>query len=333
MYEQIKQKVKAVSGSFAEIKEKAKYFSENPNKFDLKFCFSEAITKINPGKKSFSVGAVDSGFFSDSFVGFDFCFVKVAGSVFEYKESKLVSSKHFPDTPKSAFITPDSYMQKDEFERFVSISRLKQELGLAKDIIENHKLDYFLLDGSLVPHPQDRIKKDSPNYGLYLELIKAYIGLYNSAEKRGTILVGCIEDSRSNLITKRLGLDIVNDLVLVNYALAKGTALNFFESGSENKVLDDILVIKPINLYSAFLKVNDYDLPLKIELLSPKQGVLDIIYFLSSHTKNYSYPAVIIDADLRAKLSFSEVNTIKNYIESVTDKEGIRKLRRNRRPF
>ncbi len=333
MYEQIKQKVKAVSDSFLKIKEKAVYFAQNLDAFEIEFLFSPKKREIENKELSFSVGAVDSGFFSDSFIGFDFCLVKVSGSVFKYEKNKLVESKRYPLNIKPIFITPDAYLQSDEFDKFVSISRLKQELLLAKEIIEQNDLNYFLLDGSLIPHPQDKLKKESLIYDEYLGLIKCFVDLYAIAEKKNTKLAGCIEDSRSNMITKQLNIDKVNDLILLNYALKKKEAINFFNSGKNNKMLDDINNFKQVELFSCFLKINDYDLPLKIEMLSPDEDIIDIIYFLSSHTKNYSYPSVIIDADLRAKLCFSEVNTIKNYIESITNKEGIRKLRRNRRPF
>ncbi|MDD4983916.1 MAG: DNA double-strand break repair nuclease NurA [Candidatus ainarchaeum sp.] len=333
MYEQIREKIKGVKDSFVLITEKAKGIFDSSQIKDLKFIDSAALIDIKNDKKTFSVGAVDSGFFSDSFVGFDFCFVKISGSVFYYKNGKLEENKRFPKNPLAVFFTPDACLQKEEFERYVSITRIKQELLLARQIIETNDLDYFLLDGSLIPHPMDRLKKDSEIYKEYQELISSYLTLYVAAEKKKTRLIGCVEDSRSNFFTKKFGLEKFNDSIFLNAALNKKQGVNFFRAGEENKILDDLNAHKKVDLYVGYVKVNDYDLPLRIEMIDPCKEAIEVIYFLASHTKNYSYPSVIIDADLRAKLSPNEINTVKAYIEGISNIQGIKKLRRNRRPF
>jgi hypothetical protein len=301
----------------------------------------EQLQSIEENSKGKVIGA-DSGFFESSLTGLDFCYIKSSGSYFEYN-SKLVKYERLTENPIYEFKISDSILQKDEIQKFVSIARLKQELSLLENGIKNKNPDYALIDGNILPQPVDRPNNNSQLYSQYEELLDSFVRLYDLAKSQNTVLIGAVEDSRANSFLKlalneKDFLHSVNDILYLNYILEKHECISFFPiySVESNIIYNDLKQYGDFNFYSSYLKVND-DYPLRIELQynnfseNKLKEIKGFISYISSYSKDYCFPSVLLDADKQAKLNANEVNIVKNLVDSSILSHGIKHLRRERR--
>ncbi|MEM4662784.1 MAG: hypothetical protein QXM75_02060, partial [Candidatus Diapherotrites archaeon] len=94
------------------------------------------------------------------------------------------------------------------------------------------------------------------------------------------------------------------------------------------------------NIYAFYIRISEYDMPLRVEtLISQKsdikeeiEKVASVVYALSKGHREYSYPFVLIEADLHARLMPQEVDAVMDRINSMLNSTSFA-LRRNRRPF
>ena len=304
----------------------------------------EQLQVISENSKGKIIG-VDSGFFESSLTGLDFCYIKCAGSYFEY-DKKLVKYEKLSTNPIYEFKISDFILQKDEIQKFVSIARLKQELALLELGIKNKNPDYALIDGNILPQPVDRPNNNSQLYSQYEELLSAFVRLYDLAKSNNTVLIGSVEDSRANSFLKltqkdfdtRSLLNSCSDIVFLNYILEKMQCISFFPiySVESNIIYNYLKQYGDFNFYSSYLKVND-DYPLRIELQynnyseNKLKEIKGTIAYISKYSKDYCFPSVLLDADKQAKLTVKEIEIIKNLVTNSIIPFGIKPLRRERR--
>ncbi|MEK6954850.1 MAG: DNA double-strand break repair nuclease NurA [Candidatus Micrarchaeota archaeon] len=299
------------------------------------------------------VAAVDGGLLAEELHSIDIVLVRAAAVIFEYENSKLKKHHYHPSSfPDYEVYTP-SALDAHEAIWFRNIARLEKEISCAIEAIEKYAPKALFLDGSIVPQVSDKPAKESEIYPHYENLVEKYKKLFSISEKSNCLLVGIIKDSRGkqflNLAQRHLGLGVADDMVLkktndsaflFNLLNEKERTFAFkYASITEHPILRDLHEYAD-RISSFYLKAVKYDRPLRIDFLLPEgdgkriEETASLIYSLSKHNSQYAYPAILIEADLRAAMDPKELEIVYGRIfSSLGRQSSIFKLRRNTRPF
>ncbi len=304
--------------------------------------------KVEAGEINGLVGAVDGGLLAQEFHGIDLVITRAVAVVFEYENSKRKAHKYYPSPIVTPDVEADEYLETHEFLWYKSLLRLRKELSTARGAIETLKPNFMLMDGSVVPQITDKPGEGSPIRSLYGEVIDEYKMLYKSADLNNCSLVGVIKDSRGKrfveIIRRYLGpegeiLGKAHDTGFLNFLLKEGErTFTFRYSGSqkEHQVLKD-LEDWGTKVDAFYLKAVEGDRPLRVEFIEGKRSfdeIASLIFTLSRINKNYAYPAVLIEADLRAALDQAELDRVYGELVAKTGlRSSMMKLRRDSRPF
>jgi hypothetical protein len=182
---------------------------------------------------------------------------------------------------------------------------------------------------------------------LYEEVLAAYQSLYESAWKANTTLLGVIKDSRSrrfiDIVQKHSqheqGFMHTSDTNFLYFMLEPGErtcAFPYSSSSSKHPVLRDLGQWSG-KILSFYLKPVKDDRPLRVEFLSGQRTFSEIasaVHSLSCTHKAYAYPAVLIEADLRAAMPPDEFERAYGALFSRLGRRmSLLRLRRNERPF
>ncbi|MEM4554821.1 MAG: DNA double-strand break repair nuclease NurA [Candidatus Anstonellaceae archaeon] len=313
-------------------------------------CFEQMLEKqlyyrVEPAKAEGKVAAVDCGIVGQEFHGFDFLVSRTVGVVFEYQENKPKKHWYFPSASPTLKYDIRGGLENYELAWHKSLFRLKNEILCAAELISKHKPEYIFLDGSIAPLISDKPSEESQMLPLYKEVIELYKHLYESCLKSSCTLCGIIKDSRSKrfveIVSKhpQIGEKLKNtaDSNFLFFLLQQGERTCAFEySSCKHHVLKDLGEWAD-KIISFYIKPVENDRPLRVEFLSNSRSFSEIASFvhtLSCLHKAYAYPAILIEADLRAALSYEEVE--RTYGLLFSKLKGIPelwKLRRNMRPF
>jgi hypothetical protein len=318
--------------------------------------FAFPVSKCIPEGK---VAAVDSGFVGRRLASTEIVFIRAVGVVFSYAQGKLVSCDYHPGYYR--FPEPkigSNGLDADEAMCSASLIRLLEELKAAEETIKRHKPSFCLLDGSIIPQYADKPKKGSKVHRFYKSIIDEFQKLYAVAEKNNCCLVGCVEDSRGsrvreilqkqvlperNLIEPAL-LDDLTDSLLLDPLLSMGErsfSFPYTSSVKEHPILMDYGSKWADSVYGLYLKAAELDRPLRVEFLragnedltAKADAVASLVYALSCMHREYAYPSVLIEADLRARLMPEEIETVYNKIMDRLGAGSRLSLRRSNRPF
>ncbi len=317
------------------------------------------VFPLQPKELNCRICGSDSGFVSKSLHSIDLVLVRAVGVLFEYQNGVVKKTRYWPsffDFPKP-FLS-NRGMDLDELSISASLVRLKEEIGLAKQMIEEEKPDFCLIDGSLVPQYADKPKKDSAVSKQYHDMLFSFVDLYRTAHKAGTQLVGCVEDSRGSrfqgIVRETLlphfkqpapsGLDSVLDSVLLDHLLQQNErsfAFPYTKNIKDHAILQDFGPLGE-KVFACYLKPSELDRPLRMEFLHFEENgsltehanqIASTILSLSSLHREYAFPSVLIEADLRARLKPEEIDLVFNKICDKLSKKMRMQLRRNSRPF
>lgn len=304
-----------------------------------------------------TIAGVDSGFVGKNLFSLDLILIRAVAAIFQYENSRLKKAEYLPNF----FSFPEPHLSSNalethDFEISKSLKRLIEEVNLSKRTIIEKNPDYLFIDGSIIPQHQDKPRKESKLKTPYHELLHNFQEFYEVAEKNNCELIACVEDSRGSRFRTLLQeeilakenfrevseLDECFDSVLLDYLLKKGErsfAFTYSKSISEHPILMDYAPKWANKVHAFYLKPAEYDRPLRVEFLSngniSKQAskIASIVYAQSSQHKTYAYPAVLIEADMRARLKPEEIDIIYNKILDKLSKGFKVKLRRENRPF
>ncbi len=330
------------------------------NNFSLqKSFYNPEENIINPivieKNQNLSFLGVDSGFVNKQFNFANLIIIKEAGALFNYKDSKLSSVKYFPKIYNIAkpYLTTSS-LEIEEIIWNTSILRLKKELSLSKEIMEFEKVNFSLIDGSIIPQYLSKPSKDSKYYKDYSFLLSLFFSLYEISKTKKIFLVGCVEDSRAdrffNILKNNYFKDKINfdlsDSFLVFSLLSKNQrtcVFKYTDDLREHPILKDFPKEIVDNLYVCYLKLSEEDYPLRIEFIYFKEFGMSLkeytdyivsnIASISSFNKRYIYPAPLIEADLQSRLKIQEIDLlVRNFLEK-TKKFGLKVPRREARSF
>jgi len=294
-----------------------------------------------------AIAAVDSGIAGEELHGFDLLLMRSVGAVFEYKNSKVIGHKYYPSALPKMEYDIRSGLDSHDVMWHKSLFRLKGELSCATQLIEKHAPSALLLDGSIAPLLSDKPSEDSEMRPLYDEVVEVYRRLYETAWAKGCTLLGVIKDSRSkrfiDIISKHAqgeaGLAHTSDTNFLFFLLEAGErtcTFKYSSSPSSHQILKDLGSWSE-KILSFYLKPVKDDRPLRVEFLSGQktfEEVATLVHSLSRMHKAYAYPAVLIEADLRAALDEDEFERAYGSLFSKLGRSSsLLRLRRNSRPF
>ncbi len=305
---------------------------------------------------SLKASGVDSGFVSKQLNFVNITIIKESGVFFDYQDGELKDYKYFPNMynlPKPYLSS--SSLELEEIMWNTSISRLEKELEISSLILGQTKPNIHFFDGSLVPQYINKPTKDCPQKKKYEHLISRFLSVYKETKEKNIFLVGCIEDCRANRFFSILKTEIFNDqeidfelfdAFVVFSLLEKNQRTGVFKYSKDPKshpILADFPEEIRDNLYCCYLKLSDNDYPLRIEFvyykdfgLSLKEytdKIVTMISNISAFNPKYTYPSVLIEADIRSRLTLQEIDLITNKILEKTRSYGFRLPRRESRVF
>ena len=221
-----------------------KGLSTNHGEKTLEKTISQPIVKtLNEGK----IAGVDSGFAGQSFYSLDLMLLRTTGACFTYEKGKLASSLYHPETsslPEPIINTQG--LEREDFHKFVSLTRLQAEILCATEMIETQKPNALFIDGSLILHPMDKPSSESALGKEYEKTIAGFVKLYLTAEKNACTLIGAIEDSRSTRLAELLHEqqmitmenEVLSDVSLLDKALNAEKGALFFIDGKQRETRD-----------------------------------------------------------------------------------------------
>ena len=304
------------------------------------------------------IGGVDSGFVEKSIHSISLVLVRAAGVVFEYSDGKVVDSVYFPGYYHFPVPHLTNYaLDSDEVTCSKSLLRLREEINAAKELLARYNPEFLFLDGSIIPQYLDKPRKDSQVNELYHGLLRNFESLYDLAERHASTLVATVEDSRGSRfrqivqeeilpaypVIEPRKLDNLFDSGLLEHLLRRGErsfAFPYSKSIREHPILMDLDEKWGKNIHAFYLKPSDYDRPLRVEFIHRNHSltpsvdkIASVVYALSSLHREYAYPSVLIEADLRARLQPEEINIVYNKILDKLGKSVKLRLRRENRPF
>lgn len=309
--------------------------------------------------KKMNVLGVDGGIIKQSFHGLDIMLMRAVGVNFLYVDQNLEKVIYYPDSNP----IPDPKIIVDSFSDFelnscYNFERQIMEITTTIGAMKKLKPDIILLDGPVIPHyvpkPENPILKE-----YYDHLIRTYTSLFETSKDMNTVLAGVVEDSRGvkfcdilnrRVLSKvkfdlnkelRLVLEKTKDSNLLYYALKKGERSCIFNY-SKNPVVHPILKeFKEMSnsFFSFYIKTVEFDRPLRVDFLSFKDELstvdkLSSLLMQTSGHSGYGLPAVLIEADQRAKLSEKDLYMFySDLINRVGNVSSLFKMRREMRPF
>jgi hypothetical protein len=316
---------------------------------DSAFFGQKLIQKTEKAIPDGLVAGVDSGFVSKKLSFLDLVLIRTVGAVFCYNKGVLEKAEYYP----KPFSFPQAFMlktglEKDEEQQSISLHRLKQEVQTSINIIEKYKPSYIFVDGSIVPQYQDKPRKESEINSEYNSILLLFEKFYETAEKNNCKIVACVEDSRGTrfkqiieeYLLKNDSLPKFFDSAILDSLLSEGErtlSFTYTKEISSHAILKDLKKKWAEAIKVFYIKPTKFDKPLRVEFISAKgsekdeEEIASLVYALSSFHREYSYPSVLIEADLRARLKDDDISIIYN---KLVDKIGPKlKLRRNSRPF
>lgn len=330
---------------------------QSPNSFE------PVVVPVTKSSISCKVAGVDSGFATKKLSFIELVLVKTCGAIFDYKDGKLIKSNYYP--PPFSFPKPiilKAGLESDEQLQSVSLIRLKEEVNCSIEIIEKFRPDFLFIDGSIIPQYQDKPKAGSELNEDYNSIIHLFQKLYKTAQENNCVLIACVEDSRGTRFRQILSEEILPkspigsktpttlisssfDTSLLDYYLLpreRTFVFPYTKNPTSHAILKDYEKDWQESVFVFYIKSTDFDNPLRVEFLCKNHldkkelkklsdNIASIVFTLSSLHKEYSFPSILIEADLRAGLSEREINLV---YERLLDKMNPKmSLRRNNRPF
>ncbi len=325
---------------------------------DLGLYEEHLVYPVKPVLPYGRIGGVDSGFVEKSIHSIALVLIRAAGVIFEYRDGKVVDSVYYPGYYQFPVPHLTNYaLDSDELTCSKSLLRLREEINAAKELIVQYKPEFLFLDGSIIPQYLDKPRKDSQVNELYHGLLRNFESLYELAEAHGVTLIATVEDSRGSRFRQIVQEEILPahpvadpkrlenlfDSGLLEHLLKRGErsfAFTYSKSIREHPILMDLDEKWGKNIHAFYLKPSDYDRPLRVEFIHRNHSltpsvdrIASIVYALASLHREYAYPSVLIEADLRARLKPEEINIVYNKIIDKLGKSVKLRLRRENRPF
>ncbi len=316
--------------------------------FGNEFLESAFASPVHSIELEGKIAGTDSGFEKQELHALDLTLIRAGAVCFRYEKNALKECTYWP----SSFTYPEPFLgsralEREDSEKSVSVQRLLKEVEACAKIIERDSPSFAFLDGSLVPQFQDKPNGKSDLSFSYETLVYSFQKLYELAEKKQCQLIGCVEDSRGTRIKQMLeeslreNLNGLNDIALLEGLLKKGErsfVFSYTKNAQEHAIVKDFSPKWQESLHAFYLRPSLYDVPLRVEFISNTpledvQRVSEMVYAQAGAHQEYAFPAVLIEADLRAKLRPEEVRLVNDRVFDQIGRHVTVFKRRDRRPF
>jgi len=316
---------------------------------------SKRVEKFEPD--GMRISAVDGGIVKRSLHGFDFVLARGVGVCFSYRNGRVYKVDYHPDKMPTPELFVLEALSDIDWIHTTSIVRQRVEIKTAIETLEKLKPDLLLLDGSIIPHYQDRPARLSKVYESYNEMISLYKKLFDMCLSRNVLLAGVVEDSRGtkfcDIVNERILSEVkhpsvpelkdilekTRDTNLLYWILHEGERTDVFpysDRAKEHPVMKDFQEFGD-RIFSFYMKTAKFDRPIRIDFLGEENLVNklgSIILSISSHHSGYGLPSVLIEADQVAKLAEEDIENIYEQVLTQTGSlPSIFRLRRDMRPF
>jgi hypothetical protein len=309
--------------------------------------------------RSISVLGVDGGIVKHSYHGLDLILMRAAGVNFIYNQGKLDKVDYYPSS--NPLSTPKMLMEPfsdNELTSCYNFERQIMEIDSTTQAIKKLKPDIVFLDGSVIPHYVH--KPDNHKLKHYYEdMVKTYKELFKTAKDQKVILSGVIEDSRgvkfcdilARRVMSKMGAELASELQtvlektkdsnLLFYTLRKGERtciFNYSQKPSNHPILKEFENLGD-SFFSFYIKTVEFDRPIRVDFLNFDEPVdiankLSSVLLKTSGHAGYGLPAVLIEADQRAKLSEKDIDIFySDIVRQVGNVSSLFKMRREMRPF
>ena len=328
------------------------------------------VRKVNKADlRGLSVAAVDGGLLIKNLVGLDLIFTRATGVIFSYRHNGKVEVKYMQTKmPNLEIFHNFATNNLLELEFLAGLYRVREELLMAKMILNENIADILLLDGSIFPIlPQLNLLTNIDNIKIFRDVLKEYTSLLETADATNTIVAGVIKDSRKNTLIswllKTIPLFLViskdlqgildsdyrhtlqqsNDSEFLYLLLNPGERTLFMKYHIELEDIAYPLDKKQKNSFGFFyIKTVKYDHPLRVEFYDSTQEFKNIgeklgsvIYSTASYHQRFGLPSVLVEADNRARLSQQDIDFL---YRQILIKAGINSIslmerRRDRKIF
>ncbi|MCX8197252.1 MAG: DNA double-strand break repair nuclease NurA [Candidatus Micrarchaeota archaeon] len=340
--EKIARQIESISQERQQLASKLRQIQQLENLLEERLYYKVESMRIDA-----KVAAVDCGIVGEELHGFDFLVCRTAGVVFEYENGSPKKHSYYPSSLPKAHYDVMGGLENYEIAWHKGLVRLKSELSCAQEIVAKFQPDYLLLDGSIAPLVSDKPNEESGLFSLYQEVVQLYRKLYEQCFQSGCTLCGIIKDSRSRRFVELLGqidfakekLRNATDSSFLFFLLNEGertAAFRYSSSPSKHQVLKDLGEWAE-KIASFYLRPAKEDRPLRVEFLAgPKtfSQIASFVHSLSCLHKAYAYPAILIEADLRAALDPEEFERAYSRLFSRLNSNPLLfRLRRRTRPF
>jgi hypothetical protein len=300
-----------------------------------------------------TVVGVDGGLSQHAYHGVDLILTRAVAAIFRY--GKKMEVEYFPSSiPAPKLIVVSDPYSDEEFVVSSSLERQGGEIEVALKVAEKVKPYIILMDGSIVPHGNDKPSKSSPAWERYKTVFENFRKLYSVTP----LVAGCVEDSRGRRFCEIVSEQVLSmvddskaeelkkvlqgtrDTNLLFHLLKSGErsfVFRYSKDSENHPVLSDLWEWGD-KIYSFYIKTAEFDRPVRVDFVSndplkDANKIAEIVLATACHS-SYGIPAPIIEADLRAKLEEKDVLDVHGQL---VDKLGIvpslMKLRRDQRPF
>lgn len=366
-------KIESENDRFAEIFFNLKYeidFKLIPSLISNDISEDRMVYNVSPTSLSgLSIVGIDGGVISKSFYNFDLIASRAVACIFKFDKNKPYVD-YFPNKSPIPNIIPNlTPSNQNESEIFISLERLSKEIELAILITKRpERPNIIILDGSILPLPNDKPNYSSKILIKYQQVIEKYRILFESCIENNIMLVGCVKDSRSKRFISFLGKiipNLINYYPHLNFILdldyrgiiqriydcellyrildvnERTCVLSYSNSPDNHNILKDFdeKLVQKLKIF--YLKSVPFDFPIRIEFLtlnsnpiSTANKISSAILPLACHHAEFAVPSILIEADARAKLMESDLDILYDLlIQKIGLNQNYLKLKRNRRPF
>jgi len=307
----------------------------------------ELVYSIDERAPEGGVCAIDGGLLAQEFYGFDLLLGRAVAANFNYLGGKLAGHEYHPSSSPEPTANALGGLDLREFAWHQSLFRLENELRVAAEALEKFKPKLLLLDGSVAPQIADKPGGGSELRGLYEDVIAKYRVLYELAERRKCALVGVIKDSRGKRFMEIVGkghpalerLSGTTDTSFLQHLLRERERtfmFNYVSTPGHDPVIKD-LGDWGGKVIAFYLRQSNHDRPMRVEFIEgtgDPEEIAGTLSWLSRINSRYAYPAVLIEADMRAALDKREMDrAYRSLFLKAGGEQHVLKLRRDERPF
>ncbi len=296
------------------------------------------------------VAAVDGGIVAKELHGVDIILLKAVSAIFTYKQNTLENATYFPSAFPKERLEVSHGIDSEELKYFKALHRIESEINCAIATLKNNEIGTLILDGSLVMQPSDKPEKNSKFREKFDELTAKYEELFSECEKKEVNLIAIVKDSRGRHFLDKLleekkadftdreihAIGKTVDSLMLNHVLQQGEAtefIKFAKNYSDHPILCQFKASIADKVKISYIKPSRFDHPLRIEVFDfgNAETCRNTAFTLSKINDAYAYPAILIEADLRAAVKEEDLEYVISSLKSKLSHSI--EMRKHTRPF